>query len=85
MTGAMSPGIRLLSMVAAGAVALALAGPVVKGTVQDDGRLRTADGDTVEMTSDARARGLSFAPDLAPRIATGSSPRWHARGPRRRA
>jgi hypothetical protein len=66
MTGAMSSGLRLLGIVAAGAVALAIAGPVVKGRVQADGRLTTSDGDTVEVTEAARAGGLTFAPGVAP-------------------
>jgi len=66
MTGAMSSGLRLLGIVAAGAAALALAGPVVKGQVRADGRLTTSDGDTVEMTGDARAAALTFAPGVAP-------------------
>jgi hypothetical protein len=66
MTGVMSSGLRLLGIVAAGAVALAVAGPAVKGQVQADGRLTTSDGDTVDVTRDARAAGLTFAPGVAP-------------------
>ena len=67
MIGAMSSGLRLLVIVAAGAVALAFGGPVVKGQIQDSGRLTTSDGDTVDITDDARAAGLTFAPGVAPR------------------
>jgi hypothetical protein len=63
MTRAM---LRLLGIVVAGAVALALAGPVVKARVQADGRLTTSDGDTVDVTGDARAAGLTFAAGVAP-------------------
>jgi hypothetical protein len=66
MTGAMSSGLRLLGIVVAGAVALAIAGPVVKGHVQADGRLTTSDGDTVDITDAARAGGLTFAPGVTP-------------------
>jgi hypothetical protein len=66
MTGAMSSGLRLLGIVVAGAVALAVAGPKVKGQIQADGRLTTADGDTVEITDDARAATMTFAPGVAP-------------------
>jgi hypothetical protein len=65
MTGAMSSGLRLLGIVAAGAVALAIAGPVVKGQVQADGRLTTSDGDTVDITGEARAGRVAFAPGVA--------------------
>jgi len=67
MIGAMSSGLRLLGVVAAGAAALAIAGPAVKGQGAADGRLTTSDGDTVEITDDARAAGLTFAPGVAPR------------------
>ena len=66
MNGAMSSGRRLLGIVAAGAVALAVAGPALKAQVQADGRLTTSDGDTVDITDDARAGGLAFAPGVAP-------------------
>jgi hypothetical protein len=66
MIGAMSSARRLLGIVAAGAVALAVAGPLVKGQVQADGRLTTSDGDTVDVTGAARAGGLTFAPGVAP-------------------
>jgi hypothetical protein len=58
MTGAM---LRLLGVVVVVAVALAVAGPAVKGQIQSDGRLTTSDGDTVDVTREARAAGLTFA------------------------
>jgi hypothetical protein len=66
MTGAMSSGLRLLGIVVAGAIALAVAGPAVKGQVQGNGRLTTSDGDTVDITDAARSAGLTFAPGVAP-------------------
>jgi hypothetical protein len=66
MTRAMSSGRRLLGIVAAGVLALAVAGPVVKGQMLPDGVLTTSDGDTVDITDDARARGLTFAAAVAP-------------------
>ena len=66
MNGAMSSGRRLLGIVAAGAVALAVAGPALKAQVQADGRLTTSDGDTVDITAEARAAGLRFAAGVAP-------------------
>jgi hypothetical protein len=67
MTGAMSSGLRrLLGIVAAGAVAIAIAGPAVKGQMLPDGVLTTSDGDTVDVTDDARAATLAFAPGVAP-------------------
>ncbi len=66
MIGAMRSGLRLLFIVAAGAVALAVAGPAVESRVGADGRLTTSDGDTVDITDDARAAGLTYAPGVAP-------------------
>ncbi len=68
MIGAMSSGLRLLGIVVAGAVALAVAGPFVNGKVRvmaADGRLTTSDGDTVDVSEQARAAGLTFAPGVA--------------------
>jgi hypothetical protein len=64
MIGAMSSGLRLLGIVAAGVAALVLAGPLVKGQVQADGRLTTSDGDTVDVTAAARRAALRFAPGV---------------------
>ncbi len=66
MTGAMSSTLRLVLVLAAGAVAIAAAGPVVRGQVQDDGRLRTEDGDTVLVTETARSARLRYAPGVSP-------------------
>jgi hypothetical protein len=69
MNGAMSSGLRLLGIVVAGAIVLAVAGPFVNGKVRvmaADGRLTTSNGDTVDITADARAAGLTFAPGVAP-------------------
>jgi len=65
MTGAMRLALRLLLIVVAGAVVLAVAGPAVRGQVQD-GRLTTSDGDTVDITGGARARGLTYAAGVTP-------------------
>jgi hypothetical protein len=69
MNGAMSSGLRLLGIVVALALALALAlaGPKVKGAILADGRLTTSDGDTVDITDDARAAAMTFGPAVAPR------------------
>ena len=69
MIGAMSSGLRLLGIVVAGAIALAVAGPLVNGKARvmvADGRLTTSDGDTVDVSAEARAAGLTFAPGVAP-------------------
>jgi hypothetical protein len=65
MTGAMKPALRLLAIVAAGAVALALVGPGAQRRAHADGRLTTTDGDTVDVTAAARRAGLTFAPAVA--------------------
>jgi hypothetical protein len=65
MYGAMS-AIRLMGILVAGAVALA----ILLGGVQPEGRaagvLRTSDGDTVDVTEQARAASLRFDPEVAP-------------------
>jgi hypothetical protein len=66
MTGAMSPALRLLFIVVAGAVALAILAPVAARRASADGRLTTDDGDTVHVTAAARSAGLTFAPAVAP-------------------
>jgi hypothetical protein len=65
MTGAMKPALRLLIIVAAGALALAIAASVAERRASADGRLRTSDGDTVDVTAAARRAGLTFAPAVA--------------------
>jgi hypothetical protein len=66
MTGAMSTALRLLIIVAAGAIAIGVAQPILEGRVRADGRLTTTDGDTVDISEEARAAGLTFAPGVAP-------------------
>src|SRR3954451_6952831 len=65
MYGAMS-AIRLMGIVVAGAVALAM----LLGGVEPEGReagvLTTSDGDTVDVTEQARAASLRFEPGVAP-------------------
>jgi hypothetical protein len=56
---------RLVGIVIAGAIALAVLAPVVKSRAQADGRLTTSDGDTVDITKQARSAGLRFAPGVA--------------------
>ncbi|MEZ0293583.1 MAG: hypothetical protein ACAH82_13650 [Solirubrobacteraceae bacterium] len=61
----MSPALRMLVIVLAGAVALAVVVPGVKR--QQDaqaGVLTTTDGDTVDVTAAARAAGPAFAADV---------------------
>jgi hypothetical protein len=57
---------RLLSILVAGAVALAVASTLIGRGVADDGLLVTEDGDTVVVTDAARAAGLRFSPAVAP-------------------
>src|SRR3954465_13188985 len=65
MYGAMS-AIRLMGIVVAGAVALAM----LLGGVRPEGRaagvLTTSDGDTVDVTHQARSGGLRFDPAVVP-------------------
>jgi hypothetical protein len=65
MTGAMLTALRLLAFAVFGLVAIGAILPVVMGEAQSDGRLTTSDGDTVDVTDDARAAGLAFAPGVA--------------------
>jgi len=62
----MTAAMRLLGILAAGAVALALTQVVVRDRAEADGRLQTADGDTVLVTDAARAGGPRFNAELAP-------------------
>jgi hypothetical protein len=62
----MNRTLRLLVLVAALAVAVAILEPVVQAGTESDGRLLTSDGDTVEITERAAAAGLTFAPGVAP-------------------
>ncbi len=58
--------LRLLGILVAAAVALALLQHAAGGATGDDGRLQTTDGDTVAITKAARRAGLSFRPDVSP-------------------
>ena len=62
----MTPKLRMIVIVGALAVAAAMVQPAVKARVQPDGILTTSDGDTVEITADARRAALRFAPQVAP-------------------
>jgi hypothetical protein len=64
MTGAMRTAVRLLAVAVFGLVAIGAILPAVKGAVQGDGRLTTSDGDTVDITGEARAAGMTFAADV---------------------
>ena len=65
MTGAMVTALRLLVIAVFGLVVIGAVLPVVQGDAQGDGRLTTSDGDTVDVTAEARAAGLTFAPGVA--------------------
>jgi hypothetical protein len=66
MTGAMVTVLRLLALAVFGLVAIGAVLPVVVGKVRgDDGRLTTSDGDTVNITGEARAASLTFDPSVA--------------------
>jgi hypothetical protein len=65
MTGAMVTALRLLAVAVFGLIVIGTVLPVVMGEAQGDGRLTTSDGDTVDITDEARARGFTFAPDVA--------------------
>jgi hypothetical protein len=58
--------VRLLLIVVAAALALALLRPAVEREGRADGRLTTSDGDTVDITEEARAGGLRFTAGMAP-------------------
>jgi hypothetical protein len=62
----MNATVRLLAILVAGGIALALVPDAVRERVQADGRLTTADGDTVEITGEARAAGLRFSMAVPP-------------------
>jgi hypothetical protein len=57
---------RLLGMIVAGAIALAVVQQVVQDRVRAHGVLTTSDGDTVDVGDAARDAGLRFAPGVAP-------------------
>ena len=64
MTGAMATVLRLLAIAVFGLVVIGTAVPVVRSQAQSDGRLTTSDGDTVNVTDEARAAGLTFDPSV---------------------
>ena len=66
MIDRMSVTLRLLGIVVAGAVALALVQQVVAQRAGGDGRLTTTDGDTVEITAAARSAGVRFGARVTP-------------------
>ena len=62
MTVRMNATLRLIGIVVAAAIALA----VVQSRAPADGVLTTSDGDTVDVTGSARAAGLAFATTISP-------------------
>jgi hypothetical protein len=57
---------RILAILAFGAVLIATVAPAVEEQrAKAGGRLTTSDGDTVDITDAARARGIGFAPTVA--------------------
>jgi hypothetical protein len=65
MTGAMVTALRLLAIAVFGLVVIGAVLPVVMDKAQGDGRLTTSDGDTVDITDEARSAGFTFAPGVA--------------------
>jgi hypothetical protein len=63
---AMTAALRLLVILAAGAVTLVLVQGFARDRARADGGLTTADGDTVVITAAARSAGLRFSADVAP-------------------
>jgi hypothetical protein len=62
----MNRTLRLLGIVVAGALALAVVQQIVQDRVRANGVLTTSDGDTVDVTDSARAAGLRFAASVTP-------------------
>jgi hypothetical protein len=62
----MNATLRLLGMIVAGAIALAVVQQAVQDRVRAAGVLTTSDGDTVDVTDSARRAGLRFAAGVAP-------------------
>ena len=65
MTGAMVTALRLLAIAVCGLVAIGAVLTFAQPDAQGDGRLTTSDGDTVDITAEARTAGLTFAPEVA--------------------
>jgi hypothetical protein len=66
MTVRMNAILRLLGIVVACAVAVAVLQPIAEERVRADGVLRTSDGDTVDIDDGARKAGLRFTAGVAP-------------------
>jgi hypothetical protein len=62
MTIRMNPTLRIVGLVVAALIALA----VVQSRAPADGVLTTSDGDTVDVTDSARAAGLTYAATVTP-------------------
>ena len=62
----MTAKLRLLVVVGSLAIAVAILQPSVIARIQTEGILTTSDGDTVDITGQARAAGMVFAPEVAP-------------------
>ncbi len=62
----MTATLRLLVILAAGVVAFTLVQGAARDRAQADGRLQTADGDTVAITAAARGAAPRFSPELTP-------------------
>jgi hypothetical protein len=56
---------RLLAILAFGAFLIVMVAPAVRDQASADGRLTTSDGDTVDITDEARAATFAFAPTVA--------------------
>jgi hypothetical protein len=57
---------RILAIVVFALVVIGGVAPLVKDQASADGRLTTSDGDTVDVTDEARAAGFRFAPGVTP-------------------
>jgi hypothetical protein len=62
----MTATMRLLGIVVAGALSLAVVQQIVQDRVRAGGVLTTSDGDTVDVTDSARVAGLRFAASVTP-------------------
>ena len=62
----MTATLRLLAILATGAVALVLVQGAARDRAGSDGRLESPDGDTVVVTAAARSAGLRFSAGVAP-------------------
>ena len=62
----MIAALRLLAILVFGGFLITTVAPVVKEQASADGRLTTSDGDTVDITDEARAGTLRFGPGVTP-------------------